>query len=139
MLRFATKTALSTLSMKLTLITPALVAVLGLALAGTSTYAQTSTNAVSTASTSSSTTTSTVTAKKTPYKGTLTAINTTANTITVQGAKATITLSITPTTKYKGGAALSDFAVGDAVTGSYTKDDSGVMTAFSLHKKTAAK
>ena len=121
--------------MKINLITPALVAIVGLALAGAPLTAQ--------AETSSSTSTSTAApekkekAKKTPYMGSITAID--AKSVTVASSDKTLTLAITPDTKFKKDkeeATLSDFAVGDKVTGSYSKDDSGALTANSLHKKT---
>jgi hypothetical protein len=59
------------------------------------------------------------------------------STITVKGAKDTLMMTVTPTTKFKGGASLADFKVGDNVTGSYVKDETGKMTASSLHKKVA--
>jgi len=116
--------------MKLTLITPALVAILALAFSNTTVKADTATTS------STSTTDTTATAKKHPFKAQVTAIDTTANTITIQGKEA-LTLLVTPTTKFKGGTALTDFAVGDTVTGSYTKDASGKLTANSLRKKVA--
>jgi hypothetical protein len=46
---------------------------------------------------------------------------------------------ITSATKFgKGATALTDIAVGDHITGSYTKDASGVLTAASVHKKVVA-
>ncbi len=114
--------------MKLTLLTSALVAVLTLGCVSVQ------------AATTASTTTTTVkaaTVKKTPYKGTITAVDAAANSVTVQGAKESMTLAVTPETKFKGGKALADFAVGDKVTGSYSKDASGATTACSLHKKAA--
>jgi hypothetical protein len=73
-------------------------------------------------------------AKKIPYKGTISAVDATAMTITIKGAKGDMMMAVTPATKYKGGTSLADFAVGDKVTGSYTKDDGGKMTAASIHK-----
>jgi len=139
--------------MKNTLITSALVAILGLALTSISSNAQTDTNSTSAtpAATTSTTTPSTSpsttpkpaakTAKKsnkTPYSGKITAIS--ATSVTVTGAK-TLTLAIDGKTKYevdKKKAALTDFAVGDSVTGSYEGTGTN-LTAASLHKKTAAK
>ncbi len=114
--------------MKLTLITPALVAVLGLALASSSIQAQT------TAAAPAATAPAKAKKAKTPYSGSITAVS--ADSITVQGAK-TLTLAIAPTTTYKGGKTITDFAVGDKVTGSYTKDAAGALTAASVHKKVA--
>jgi hypothetical protein len=118
--------------MKLNTITLAVTALV-LACAPACVQAQT-TNTMST--TSSSTTTAAPSMKKIEYKGTVTAVDASANTITVQNSKATtMTLTITPDTKFRGGASLSDFAVGDKVSGSYMKDSMGMMTAASLHKK----
>jgi hypothetical protein len=121
--------------MKLIFITPALVAFLGLAFSGSLVTAQAQADTTAAVAPAQGTPTEATKVKKTPYSGKLTAIDTTANTITVQTAKESLTLTITDKTKYKGGKALSDFAVGDAVTGSYMKDPAGTMTAASLHKK----
>ena len=123
------------LPMKLTLLTASLAAVLTL----TCVSAQAQTNAATSASTTTTSTTTTDAAamKKVPYKGTISAVDTTANSVTIKGAKGDMTLMVDSSTKFKGGAALSDFKVGDAVTGSYMKDASGKMTAHSLHKKMA--
>jgi hypothetical protein len=125
--------------MKISLLTPALVAILGLALAGApvTAQAQTSTNSAPATAAAASTPAKVTKTVKTPYKGSITAID--ASSVTVTGTKATLVLAIAPTTKYlKDGkkATLADFAVGDKVTGSYTKDATGAMTAYSLHKKT---
>jgi hypothetical protein len=124
MLNFPMKTHLSI---------TALVAILGFALIGApvSAQAQTTTTAPAPAAKPAA-------AKKTEYTGTLTAVS--AASITVQGTKDALTLAISPKTKIevnKKKAALTDFAVGDKVTGSYTKDATGAMTAASLRKKTA--
>ena len=81
---------------------------------------------------------------KIQYAGSITAID--ASSITVATTKKTLTLAIAPTTKFatKDGkkltpATAADFAVGDAVTGSYSTDASGTLTAASVHKKAAAK
>jgi len=135
--------------MKITLLTPALVAVFGLALAGAPVTAQaqdTTSTTDSSASTSTSDSTATTPAKKskgeksakTPYSGTITAIDSTS--VTVASTKKTLTMTFTPTTKFKNGktaGAQSDFAVGDAVTGSYSTDSSGGLTVNSLNKKGA--
>ena len=129
--------------MKLTSITSALVAALALALSCSSVRAQTNTNTMAapatnmSSSSSSSTMTTSMSMKKTPYKGTITAIDMTGNSVTVHGAKGDMMLMVTPTTKFKGASALSDFAVGDKVTGSFMKDASGSMMAASMHKKAA--
>jgi Cu/Ag efflux protein CusF len=113
--------------MKLNFLILALVAAFGLSLACPAHAATTNTAPVMTAPA----------VKKTPYKGTLTAVDTATSTITVKGAKDTLMMTVTPTTKFKGGASLADFKVGDNVTGSYVKDETGKMTASSLHKKVA--
>jgi len=120
--------------MKITLLTPALVAILGLALAGVpvTAQAQTSTNAVTTAAPAKE-----KKVKPTNYSGSITAID--ATSVTVSNKEKTLTLAITPKTTFKkdkAAATVADFAVGDKVTGSYTKDASGAMTANSLYKKT---
>ncbi len=116
--------------MKPTLLSTALAAVVVLALSGTAVHAQTNTMAAPATSTAPSTKVT-----KTPYKGSITAIDASGGSITIQAASGPMTLKITATTKYKGGKSLADFAVGDTVTGSYTKGDDGSMTAYSLHKK----
>ena len=76
------------------------------------------------------------------YEGKLTAIDASGNSITVTGTKHTLILALTSATSYKvnkKAATLTDFAVGDKVTGSYTKDATGAMTAHSLHKTSGAK
>jgi len=70
----------------------------------------------------------------------VTAIDTAASTITVTIKKASKVLAIASTTKIKKDgkpATLADFAAGEKVTGSYTADASGKLTAASLHTKTA--
>ena len=113
--------------MKLTLLATALMAILGLTLNSVPVHADDTAPATS-ADTSTK-------AMKTPFKGAITAVG--SDSVTIQGAKESMTLKITPSTKFKGGSALTDFAVGDKVTGSYTKDEAGNMTANSLHKKGA--
>lgn len=120
--------------MKITFLTPALVAIVGLALVGApvTAQAQTSTNAPA------ATSAKVKKAAKIEYKGTITAID--ATSVTVASTKKTLVLAIAPTTTFKkdkAAATLADFAVGDKVTGSYTADATGVLTASSLHKKTA--
>ena len=121
--------------MKITLLTPALAAILGLALAGAPVTAQAQTSTNSTAAPAAAPTPAP--AKKITYRGSITAID--AASVTVASTKKTLTLAIASTTTFlKDGepATLADFAVGDKVTGSYTKDATGAMTAASLHKKT---
>jgi hypothetical protein len=115
--------------MKLILLAAALVATMALG--------ATSLRADDMASTNSMTTTTTTSTKmmKTPYKGTITSVDATGMKVMVKGAKGDMTLMVNDKTKFKGGKSLSDFAVGDKITGSYMKDDSGAMTACSIHKK----
>ena len=133
--------------MKNIFVSSALVAVLGLALAGAlvTVKAQTPTAAPA-ASTNEQVPDKTAPAtapatKKTPYKGSITAID--ASSVTVQG-KAPLTLAITADTKCQFGtskkntpATAADFAVGDKVTGSYLKNADGTLTAETLRKKQA--
>ena len=124
--------------MKNTLITSALVAlvalvaIVGLAFVGAPVTAQAQT-------TNTTTATAPAKAKKTPYKGSITAID--ATSVTVASKDKTLTLAITPKTQFKidkASATIADFAVGDAVTGSYTTDSTGATAAASLHKKKAS-
>jgi hypothetical protein len=120
---------------------PAFVAIVGLALIGApvTAQAQTSTNATAPAAPSTAPKVKEKKAAKVEYKGSITAID--ATSVTVANSKKTLTLALTPTTKFKKDkvtATAADFAVGDKVTGSYTTDASGAMTAASLYKKTEA-
>jgi hypothetical protein len=130
--------------MKLTFLTTALAAILGFALAGAPVTVQAQTNApVATTATPAAAPvakTTTTKPKKVAYDGTLTAIDPTASTITVATKKSTRTLTIASTTKIKKDkkpATLADFTVGAKVTGSYTTDAAGKLTASSLYTKTA--
>ncbi len=119
--------------MKITLLTPALVAILGLALASTTVSAQT-TNAPA-AATTAKTSTAKATEKQ-KYGGTITAIS--ATSVTVVSTKKTRVLAITPATTFvkdKAPATAADFAVGDKVFGQFT-DTGTALTAFSLKKST---
>jgi hypothetical protein len=122
--------------MKNTLITTALVAIVGLAFVGAPMTAQAQT-------TNSTTATAPTPAKKTNkinYNGAVTAIDTTANTITVDSKSKkdgdkTLVLSVTATTTIKRDkvtATLADFKVGEKVTGSYVTEASGTLTAAKL-------
>jgi hypothetical protein len=126
--------------MKITLIIPALAATLALAIVSTpiTAQAQTAATTPTDAPATSPAPAKAPKAVKTAYKGSITAID--ATSVTVAAKDGTLTLAIAATTKIqvnKKAAALTDFAVGDAVTGSYTKDETGAMTAASLRKKTA--
>ena len=120
--------------MKITLPITALAAIL--ALAGLPVHAQTT--ATAPAAAPAPATAKAPSAKKIQYTGTLSAIDTAGSTITLTDKTATPkTLTIAPTTKFhKDGkaATLADFVVGDKVTGSFTTDATGKMTAASLNK-----
>jgi outer membrane lipoprotein SlyB len=71
--------------------------------------------------------------KHTPYQGTIMAIDISANTVTVQTASGTMTMTINADTKFRGGSkTLSDYKVGDQVSGMFMEDDSGKMMAVSI-------
>ena len=120
--------------MKINILSSALAAILGLALIGTTVNAQT--NAAPATSTATS-----ATKEKgdfTQYKGKVSAVD--ASSVTVTTASGDLKLVVDDTTKVqvsKKKAAITDFAVGDAVTGSYTKNADGTLTAHSLRKKAA--
>ncbi len=128
--------------MKINFLTPALVAIVGFAFVSVPVTAQTTNTAAAIAPADTSTAPKVKEKKKsdkTPYSGSITAID--ATSITVAGKK-TLTLAIAPTTTFKkdkAPATAADFAVGDKVTGSYTTDSTGALTAASVHKKTQAK
>ena len=128
--------------MKLTLTTPALAAILGFALVGAplTVHAQApATTPVATTAPTPAPAAKSTKPKKVAYDATLTAIDPTASTITVTTKKSTKTITIASTTKIKKDskpATLADFAVGAKVTGSYTADASGKLTASSLYTKT---
>ena len=131
--------------MKNTFITSALVAVLGFALASApvTIKAQTTPTQTTAATTTGSTTPSKPAKKKSAYtpfpKGsTISAID--ATSVTLKTAKGDLKLAIDAKTGFqvdKKKAAATDFAVGDAVTGSYSTGDDGSMTAHNVRKKTA--
>jgi hypothetical protein len=137
---FADRCVLAPIIMKFTFLTPALVAVLGLALASVpvTLQAQTATNATAPAAPSTATKTKEK-SQYTPYKGSISAMDTTSVTVTTD--KGDVKLALDPTTIIqvnKKKAAATDFAVGDKVTGSYTTGADGTLTAHSLRKKAAA-
>jgi len=125
--------------MKTTFLTPALVAILGLALAGAPVTAKADATTNAPAATPPAAAPAKVTKTvKTPYTGTITAVDATSVTIT---GKKNLTLAITPATKFKKDGTkctVTDIAVGDKVTGSFFTDDTGTMTASSIHAKTVA-
>jgi hypothetical protein len=122
-------------SMKITLLTPALAAILGLALASAPLPIHAQNDTTSTNSTDSKA------GAPARAMGTLSAVDTTANTISVENkTDGTRTFSIASTatiTKDKKPATLADFAVGDKVFVAYTTDASGTLTATKLSTKTA--
>jgi hypothetical protein len=127
--------------MKSSLLKSALLAVVGLALcAPIALHAQTDTvNPIATSPVKNPAPAKAAKVSNPSYKGTVKSIDTAANTITVTTAKGDITLAITPTTKIKSDkkkATLADITMGEKVTGSYTKDASGAMTAASIHGHT---
>ncbi len=138
--------------MKRTLLTSAFAAILGLALAGAPLTVQAQTTPAAPVTTAAPATTpapATSSAKPAKvkkadakeYKGSLTAVDPATETVTIQvSKKKTLTLAVASTTKIKKDkkpATLADFTVGDKVTGSYTTDATGKLTAKSLSTKTA--
>ena len=121
--------------MKSTIIKSALVAVVGLALCAPV--------ALQAAATTTATTAATTTVKKAKtktdkiqYEGTVKSIDTAANSITVTTKKGEMTFVTNPATKVKvdkKAGAIADITMGEKVTGSYTKDDAGTLTACSVH------
>jgi hypothetical protein len=67
-----------------------------------------------------------------PFHGKVAAVDTKASTITVGSSTITIS-SETKITKSGKPATLTDISIGDKVSGSYKKDDSGTMTATTIH------
>jgi len=72
--------------------------------------------------------------KATPFRGNVAAVDTSAETLTV----GTLVLTISSTTKISNTtngepAILSDIAVGQYISGSYTKDSAGNLTAKTIH------
>jgi hypothetical protein len=123
--------------MKLPLLTPALVAVLGLALAGTSLHAQTNAAPAAPDSTAASDTTAAAPAAKAKsmFGGTVTAVDAAGMTLSVHSKKHDVVVKITPKTKFKNATSLTDIAVGDKVMGAYKTDASGALMATVVNKK----
>jgi len=124
--------------MKFTSSTLALAAILGLALVSAPTIQAQTTAATTTTAPATTPAPKAKKPSKTEYHGTLTAVDAAAGTITLSG-KTAKTLAIASTTKIKKDgkpATLADFAVGEKVTGSYTTDATGKLTAASLYFKT---
>jgi len=118
--------------MKSSLLKSALVAVVGLALcAPLALNAQTTPAAAPAASTKA--------AKPTSYKGVVKSVD--ASSLVVTTKTGDLTLAVAATTKVKNDdkkADITAITVGEKVTGSYTKDDTGAMTAYSVHGHTGA-
>ena len=72
--------------------------------------------------------------KASQFGGKVVAVDAAANTIEVKSHKHDLKLTVGASTKYKNATALSDFAVGDKVSGSYSKDTNTVCL---LTKKAA--
>jgi ABC-type enterochelin transport system substrate-binding protein len=109
--------------MKFTYVISALMAILLTACASTQ---QTADTTSSTAVQSS---------KHMPYHGTIMAIDMSANTVTIQTDSGTMTMAVNENTKFKypgGSLSLSDFKVGEEVTGAFMMDDSGKMIALAM-------
>jgi hypothetical protein len=128
--------------MKITRLTPVLATVLGLALASipATVHAQTATNATAPAAPSTAPKKEKKKSEYTqfPKDAAITAID--ATSVTLSSAKGPLTLAIAAETKIevnKKKAAVTDFAVGDKVTGSYATGADGTLTAHSLRKKIA--
>jgi hypothetical protein len=118
------------------LLITALAVVLGCAFCATPASAQTNTMAAP------ATTTTTKKAKSAftsyPKGSTITSIS--ATSLVLNTSKGALTLTVDASTKFlvdKKKAAVTDFAAGDAVTGSYATNADGTLTAHSLHKKSA--
>jgi hypothetical protein len=128
--------------MKPSLLKSALVAVAGLALcAPLVAQAQTdTTNPIATTPVKNPPAApSTKAAKPTSYKGTVKSID--ASSLVVTTSTGDLTLAIAATTKVKNDdkkADITAITVGEKVSGSYTKDDTGALTAYSVHGHTGA-
>jgi hypothetical protein len=119
--------------MKSNLIKSALMAVAGLALC-----APLALNAQATTTTTTASTTATTSAmpKKTEFHGTVKSVDTAANSITVTNKKGDVTLMVDAKTKVmnnKQPATLADITMGEKVTGSFTTDAAGTMTACKIN------
>lgn len=113
--------------MKNILLTPALAAIAGLVFIG----APIVSHAQTPSTTPAATDTAAPAAKKSRFSGAVTAVNASANTITV----GTVTYSADATTKFKPGTTLADFKVGELVSGAFTTDSSGKLVLAGIHPK----
>jgi hypothetical protein len=121
--------------MKINIHTQALRAIIGLALisAPVTAQAQTPTPAPAASAPADAATKP----AKTPYEGSITAIDSTS--VTVTTATGSLTLALTGKTKMavdQVHAHVTDFAVGDKVKGHYSTEAGGALSASSLYKKT---
>jgi Cu/Ag efflux protein CusF len=66
------------------------------------------------------------------FHGTVMAIDTSANMITVHTADGDMTMAITSDTKFKGSKSMSDLKVGDQVSGMFMTDDSAKVMVVSV-------
>jgi len=120
--------------MKLTFLSSAFVATLCLTCAPITAHAQ-ATNAAPAATTPAMAAPAKSAAMKaSQFGGKVVAVDAAANTIEVKSHKHDLKLTVGASTKYKNATALSDFAVGDKVSGSYSKDTNTVCL---LTKKAA--
>ena len=71
-------------------------------------------------------------AKKLPFHGNVTAVDTTGMTVTLANQKFHVT-SDTKIMKEGKPATLADITVGEKITGQYTKDDAGKLDATVIH------
>ena len=66
------------------------------------------------------------------FHGTVMAIDTSANMITVHTADGDMTMAITSDTKFKGSKGMSDLKVGDQVSGMFMTDDNAKVMVVSV-------
>jgi hypothetical protein len=130
--------------MKMTPLTSAFVAALGIALASAPVTVSAQTSTAAPAATTAPAATPAPSSKEkhdyVKYEGTIMAMD--ATSVTIQTSSGTMTLMVNESTKIQVNhkkAAMTDFKVGDKVTGSYEKMADGTMMAHSLRKKQTAK
>ena len=117
--------------MKLIRILPALVALVGFAFVPLHLSAQSSDTPASGSSTDSGAPAKPKGKKGTPFSGAITAVDASANTVTVDNNGTPVTLTVNEKTKIKkagAAATIADLAVGQKVTGSYS-EKGGAATA----------
>jgi hypothetical protein len=118
--------------MKLTLLSSAFVAALCLTVAPITAHAQAA--AAPAATTPAAAAPAKAAKSSQQFGGKVVAVDASASTIEVKSKKHDLKLTVDASTKYKNATALSDFAVGDKVSGSYAKDSNTVCL---LTKKAA--